>query len=175
MIYYVIALIIIVLDQASKWLIVHNLKIGQEVPVIGDFFVLTSHRNRGAAFSILQDQRLFFLLITLIAVTGIVIYLRKAAKDKRVLLASALGTLLGGALGNFIDRARFGEVVDFLQFYFNFNFLGWKVDYTFAIFNVADMAISIGVAMIVLDTFLDWRKERKSKHESNQPEAGQVD
>lgn len=161
MIYYLLALLIIVLDQVSKWLIVHNLNLYDQVPVIGDFFVITSHRNRGAAFNILQEQRIFFIVITIIVLSGIVYYMRKVLREKRALFATALGFLLGGALGNFIDRVRTGEVVDFLQFNFRFSLFGHKVDYTFAIFNLADAAITIGVALILLDTFLTWRKERK--------------
>ncbi|WP_058301807.1 signal peptidase II [Gorillibacterium timonense] len=176
MIYFLLTLLVIVLDQASKWLIVHNLNLYDEVPVIGDFFVITSHRNRGAAFSILQDQRIFFILITTVAVSGIVYYMTRTMRQKRSLLTCGLGVLLGGALGNFIDRLRLGEVVDFLQFTFRFTLFGFKVDYTFAIFNIADAAITIGVILILLDTFLDWRKERKNQtHVSELPGTEKVD
>lgn len=170
MIYYVIAAIVLVLDQASKWVIANRMGLHESIPVIGEFFQIVSHRNRGAAFGILQNQRWFFLIITLAVVIGIIWYLRKTARDKRKLLSLALGLLLGGAIGNFIDRALFGEVVDFLQFRFIFDFFGKAIDYTYPIFNVADSAIVVGVALIFLDTLLEWRKERragaKSYHES---------
>lgn len=162
MIYYVFALIVFILDQITKRLIVVNMEEGESISVIGTFFQLTSHRNRGAAFGILQDQRWFFVIITIGIVSGIIWYLQKLRKDKsKTLLKVALGLLLGGALGNFLDRALFGEVVDFLHFNFVFSLFGWDVDYDFAIFNVADSAIVIGVSLIFLDSLLEWRKERR--------------
>ncbi|OXM86027.1 signal peptidase II [Paenibacillus rigui] len=161
MIYYIYALIVLLLDQASKWLIVNRLLLGESRSVIGEFFQITSHRNRGAAFGILQNQRWFFIIITLAVAVAIIWYLQKTIKEGRKLLPFALSLLLGGALGNFIDRALFGEVVDFLQFRFQFNWFGTPVDYTFAIFNLADSAICIGVALIFIDSLISWRKEKR--------------
>jgi signal peptidase II len=124
----------------------------EQIPVIGDFFLITSSRNRGAAFGILQDQLWFFIVVTLIVVGGIVWYLRKVSKEGRKLLPTALALVLGGALGNFIDRLLMGEVVDFLQFNFG--------SYTFPIFNIADSCIVIGVGLIILDTLLEGRREK---------------
>jgi signal peptidase II len=135
---------------------------GESNSVIGTFFQLTSHRNRGAAFGILQDQRWFFICITIVILAGIIWYIQKLRKDQsKTLMKVALSILLGGATGNFVDRALFGEVVDFLHFRFVFSLLGWDVDYDYAIFNVADSAIVIGVALIFLDSILAWRKERR--------------
>lgn len=75
----------------------------------------------------------------------------------------ALSLLLGGAVGNFIDRALTGEVVDFLDFTFSFNWFGQAIIYPFPIFNIADSAIVIGVSLILLDSLLEWRKEKKGK------------
>lgn len=170
MVYYVIALVVLVLDQASKWVIANRMGLHEALPVIGEFFQIVSHRNRGAAFGILQNQRWFFLTVTLVVVVGIIWYLRKTSRDNRRLLSTALSLLLGGAVGNFVDRVLFGEVIDFLQFRFMFDFFGKPVDYTYPIFNLADSAIVIGVALIFLDTLLEWRKERKESakpyHES---------
>jgi signal peptidase II len=150
-----------VVDQLTKWAIVNNLMLGEARPVIGEFFQITSHRNRGAAFGILQDQRWFFIVITLAVVGGIVWYLRKTMREGRKLLPFALSLLLGGALGNFIDRALFGEVVDFLQFRFQFNWFGTPVDYTYPIFNIADSAIVVGVILIFVDSLISWRQEKR--------------
>jgi signal peptidase II len=156
MIYYVIALIILALDQFTKWLIVKNMDLGQSISVIGEFFQITSHRNKGAAFGILQDQRLFFIIITIVFVVGIIWYLEKVRKyGNKKLLTLSLSLLLGGAIGNFADRLLTGEVVDFFDFYFAF------INYPFPIFNVADSAIVVGVILIFLDTLLDWINERK--------------
>ncbi|MBO9609815.1 MAG: signal peptidase II [Paenibacillaceae bacterium] len=169
MIYYLIALIVIAIDQVTKRLVANSLEIGESHSVIGGFFEITSHRNRGAAFSILQEQRIFFIIITVIVVSGLLWYMRKTIGRRQALLSSALGLVLGGALGNFLDRARTGEVVDFLKFRFRFDWFGHPVDYTFAIFNVADAAISIGVALIFLDSIIVWAKEKKAAAAAAEP------
>jgi signal peptidase II len=147
-----VAAILFVLDQVTKWLIVRNLELHQVIPVIGDFFGITSHRNGGAAFGILQNQRWFFVAITLLIVVALIVYMRKNVREGNRLAAYALAFILGGALGNFIDRLLFGEVVDFLQLYFGF------ADYYFPNFNVADSAITIGVGLMLLDALRDGRK-----------------
>jgi signal peptidase II len=159
--YYLYAFIVLLLDQATKWIIVNRLQLGEARSVIGEFFQVTSHRNRGAAFGILQDQRWFFIVITLVVAAGIILYLQKTYKEGKKLLPFALSLLLGGALGNFIDRALFGEVVDFLQLRFQFNWMGSPIDYTYPIFNVADSAICIGVALIFIDSIISWKNEKR--------------
>ncbi|EGG38307.1 MULTISPECIES: signal peptidase II [Paenibacillus] len=152
MVYYLIAFVLFLIDQGTKYLIATRLELYEQIPVIGDFFLITSSRNRGAAFGILQDQLWFFIIVTIIVVGGIVWYLRKVSKEGRKLLPTALALVLGGALGNFIDRLIMGEVVDFLQFNFG--------SYTFPIFNIADSCIVIGVGLIILDTLLEGRREK---------------
>lgn len=161
--YLIVAFIVFVLDQASKWWIVRNIPLYDSRSVIGEFFQLTSHRNRGAAFSILQNQRWFFIVITIVIMVGILWYMKRTVREKKRLLTFALSLVLGGALGNFVDRALFGEVVDFLKFHFAF------INYTFAIFNLADSAIVIGVILIFLDSVIAWRNEKKGAgHEQQQ-------
>lgn len=161
MIFFLIALIAFLIDQATKYWIATSLTINEQIPVIGNFFLITSHRNRGAAFGILQDQRWFFLVVTTVVLVGIVWYMLKIKKTGNRLLQTALSLVLGGAVGNFFDRALTGEVVDFLQFNFG--------SYTFPIFNVADSCIVIGVALIILDSILEIRREKQQaaeiKHE----------
>lgn len=161
MIYYALALVMIIIDQVSKWLIVKNFTLYETRSVIGDFFMLTSHRNNGAAFSILEGQQWFFYIITTIVVVGMIWYMQKVQREKKRLLAVAIGFLLGGAIGNFIDRLMYGEVVDFFQFNFKFTIFGHAVDYTYAIFNIADSAITIGVVLILIDALRGWLKERR--------------
>lgn len=150
MLYYVIALIVFIIDQITKWFVVKEMEIGESIPLIEGVFHLTSHRNRGAAFGILQDQRWFFIVITVLVVGGIIYYLRKVGRDKP-LVSYALALILGGALGNFLDRLLTGEVVDFLDF--------TLIHYP--IFNIADSAIVVGVALMILDTLLEMKKERR--------------
>lgn len=171
MLYFLIAFAALVLDQLSKWYIVNRMDLGESRPVIGTFFQITSHRNTGAAFSILEGQRWFFLSVTSIVVVGIVWYIRRTVKANKRLLPIALSLVLGGALGNFVDRALFGEVVDFLQFWFQFPFFGYDVDYIFPIFNIADSAIVVGVGLIFLDTLIEWRNERRGEPKSNESQG----
>lgn len=148
-IYYIIALAIIALDQFTKYLVKTNMELGESIPLIPDVFHLTSHRNMGAAFGILQNQRIFFILITIAVVIGIVIAMKRIGHTQPR-TALALSLVLGGAIGNFIDRASTGQVVDFLHF----------ILINFPIFNVADMAITIGVGLMLLDMLLDSKRAR---------------
>lgn len=156
-IYYLAALLVFAVDYVSKKIIDSSLELNEQIKVIGNFFLITSIRNRGAAFGILQEQRVFFILITVAVAVAIVWYLHRAYRDGRTLMLIALSLVLGGAVGNFLDRAIYGEVVDFLQFNFG--------TYTFPIFNLADCAIVCGVALIILDSLLSSSKEKKGSHE----------
>ena len=163
MVYYIIAVVAFLVDQGTKYLIASRMELNDQIPVIGNFFLITSHRNRGAAFGILEDQRWFFIVITTIVVIAIIWYLQKVMKTSNKLLPLALGLVLGGALGNFIDRVIAGEVVDFLQFNFG--------SYTFPIFNVADSCIVVGVGLIILDSFLDMRRQPSNPNMEGNEEA----
>ncbi|HLQ84188.1 MAG TPA: signal peptidase II [Pseudogracilibacillus sp.] len=150
--YYIIALIVIIFDQITKWLIVEKMNVYDSIVIINNFFNITSHRNKGAAWGILQDQMVFFYIITLVVVIGIIYYMQKHGKQSS-LLAIGLSLLLGGAIGNFIDRLYRKEVVDFLDFQiFNYNY---------PIFNIADSALVIGVGLLIIYTILDERKSKK--------------
>lgn len=160
-IYYFIALIVFLLDQGTKWIIATQMRLGEQRSVIGDFFLITSHRNTGAAFSILEGQRWFFLVITPIVLIGIVWYMQKMKQSGSKMLFLGLSLILGGAVGNFLDRVLTGEVVDFLQFNFG--------NYTFPIFNIADSGIVIGVGLVLLDSLLGAKKgENNQKSEELQ-------
>ncbi|WP_239617347.1 signal peptidase II [Cohnella mopanensis] len=164
--YYVIAVVVFLIDYASKKIISANVEENTEkISVIGDFFIISHIRNRGAAFGMLQEQRVFFLSITIIVVVGILWYLHRSFRTGSVMLLFALAMILGGAVGNFLDRALFGEVVDFLQFNFG--------SYTFPIFNLADSAICVGVALVILDSLLTMKQENKSNGNGEQPQEQQ--
>lgn len=152
--YYLIAVIIIGLDQFTKWLVVKKMDLYEQIPIIENFFYLTSHRNKGAAWGILQDQMLFFYIITVIVIGVIIFYMQKYGKES-VLLSIALSFILGGAIGNFIDRLFRKEVVDF------FDFIIFNYDYP--IFNVADSALVVGVILVLIATILDEKKKGKRK------------
>lgn len=149
MVYYFVALAVVVLDQLTKYLVVKNMELGQSIPLIPAVFQLTSHRNMGAAFGILQNQRLLFIVITVGVIIGIIFSLIRTGK-RQPRISWALALVLGGAVGNFIDRVSTGKVVDFLDFTL----------IHFPIFNVADAAITIGVGLLILDLLLESKRSR---------------
>lgn len=140
-----ISVVVIVLDQLTKLWILANFQYGDSLPLTS-FFNLVYARNTGAAFSFLAGQggwqRFFFIGIALGASALIVYLLRKHAAERG--FCFALSLILGGALGNLIDRVRFGYVVDFLDFYY--------AAYHFPAFNVADSAITLGAAWLIWDS-----------------------
>jgi signal peptidase II len=156
MIYFIIAVFVMAVDQFTKWLVVRFMTIGESIPIWEGLVYLTSHRNRGAAFGILQNQRLLFIVITIVVVIGVIYYLWKV-KDKRIFLSLALALILGGAVGNFIDRLFRGEVEDF----FDVKIPLGSFYYDFPIFNVADSALVIGVILMLIDTIRDGKNEMR--------------
>lgn len=155
MFYYLIALLVIALDQLTKWMIVKKMEYGESIEIIENLLYITSHRNRGAAWGILQGQMWFFYIITIAVIIGVVYYIQKMAKNSR-LLGVSLGLMLGGAIGNFIDRVARQEVVDFVHTYI--------FSYSFPVFNIADAALSIGVVLLVIHMFLE---EKNAKEKDN--------
>jgi len=137
MLWALIVALIVAADQVSKFIIVRNVKMGEMIEVIQNFFYITYIRNTGAAWSILQNGRYFFIVLTIIA-SMILIYL--LLKSKNRIFSLALCFILGGAIGNLIDRIAVGSVVDFLEFHF------WS--YRFPVFNVADTFITIGAILL---------------------------
>lgn len=150
--YYLIAVFVIAIDQLSKWAVIKNMTLYEQIPIIENFFYLTSHRNTGAAWGILEGQMFFFYIITVLVIAGIVFYMQKYGKESR-LLAVSLSLILGGAIGNFIDRIFRQEVVDFLDFII--------INYDYPIFNIADSALVVGVVLILITTFNDEKKKGK--------------
>ncbi len=149
-----LALAIIGLDQITKVWFDTALLYGERVAVL-PFFDFTLLYNTGAAFSFLASgqgwQRWMFTAIALIASIVILRLLWKHPRQN--VLCAALACILGGALGNAIDRVAYGHVVDFLLFY-------WQ-DWHFPAFNVADIAITVGAMLLLLDEVLRWRRERR--------------
>ena len=135
----VIVLLLIGLDQLVKSYIVQQIPLGEVRSWIPNFVSLTYLQNRGAAFSILQDQQLLFAVITLVVVVGAIWYLHKHMEDS-LWMVLGLTLIIAGGLGNFIDRLRQGFVVDMFQ-----------VDFiNFAVFNVADTYLTFGVLIMLL-------------------------
>jgi signal peptidase II len=157
MTFYLIAVAVILLDQATKQVIVGTLRLGQGLPVVPGFFDLVFVLNPGAAFSFLATlpdsvRNPFFITISVTAVILILVY-RTRHLQQHELASLSLALILGGAIGNLIDRLRYGMVVDFL--------LVHVYEYHWPAFNVADSAISVGVTLMVLDMLLEWRREKR--------------
>ena len=152
-------LIVLVLDLATKIAIDMHLSYADRIPVIPGFFYLTHVRNTGAAFGLFSDapqvyRLAFFISVSLIAVGIIISFFRKLSPGDR-LAALALGLILGGAVGNLIDRIFRQEVVDFLHFRL------WR-GYSWPDFNVADSAIVVGVGLLVLELLASEGEQRSS-------------
>lgn len=145
--------LVIVLDQASKQMIAAAFTLGESLRMTS-FFDLVLVFNRGAAFSFLSDaggwQRWFFIVLALVISTWIVFMLARHAEER--LLSAALALVLGGALGNVIDRLWHGAVVDFLSFHLE--------GYYWPAFNLADSAISVGVALMLWQQFAQGKSPR---------------
>lgn len=139
---------VVVFDQLTKLMVVQRFRLGESITIIPDFFNFTYVRNTGAAFGILATadpsfRVPFFLIVPVVALIAISYIFRKIPAGN-VLLSSALSLVIGGAIGNLIDRIYLGYVVDFLDFH-------WKSTYHFPAFNIADSAICVGVAVLTLD------------------------
>ena len=133
---FVLPLAVVILDQFSKYIVVENMALGESIPIIEEVFHLTYIFNPGAAFGMFAHNRLFFIAIAVIVI-GIIIWARREILASPWEVKAGCGLFLGGAIGNLIDRARQGLVIDF------FDFRIWPV------FNIADIAICIGVGLII--------------------------
>ena len=140
-----VALGVVLLDQITKWMVIGKIPLHDSITVIPGFFSLTHLYNPGGAFGIFAGnasawRHWLFLAATVLAI-GLILYFYRQTPKSHVLLRLALGFICGGALGNCIDRIRFGEVVDFLLFYIG--------RFSWPAFNVADSAVTVGVAIFI--------------------------
>lgn len=146
----ILSIIFIIIDQLSKIIVVNNLTNNKSIEVIKSFFYLTYTNNKGAAFSILTGRRILLILVALIVI-GVLIYYVIKNKIEGKVNKIALSLVIGGSIGNLIDRILRGAVVDFIDI---------KIfGYNFPIFNLADTFIVIGVFLLIIEMF---RKEHKN-------------
>ena len=131
------ALIIILIDQLSKFFVRNNFQLNQPIPIINNIFHLTYIQNTGAGFGILKAQTLILIFVS-IAVIGIIFYNFDKIKNKEILLQVLVGFVLGGTIGNLIDRLAYGYVIDFLDFRI------WPI------FNFADSFVTIGIIGLII-------------------------
>ena len=152
--------VLVGLDQWSKYLVETNLEYG--VPVeVAPFFAFFRTYNDGVSFSMFSGFGVGGLIAMSTTVLAIVLWIWSKTEKDRLLAHLGFALITAGAIGNLIDRAMLGAVIDFIQFHTD--------NWSFAIFNVADAYISIGVAAIVLDELLAWLKSRKIEENNREP------
>jgi signal peptidase II len=165
--YLLLSLVVLVLDQWTKWLVEVHLPEHVIQPVVPGFLNLTHVRNRGVAFGMFADggdhTPLVLTLLALFALTLVGVYFVRAALHERMLLTS-LALILGGAVGNLIDRIAAGEVTDFVDAYIGMHH--WPA------FNVADSAITVGIVLMLLDSVLAGRRSEAEEPTTSRAEAG---
>jgi len=141
-----LALSVLLLDQISKWLAINHLEPNQILSIIPGFFNLVFVKNRGMAFGILSQSRsglsYYFLIATTILAIGVILFFSYWAKRKEKWLTIGLSLILGGAIGNLIDRVRLGYVIDFLDFFLK--------GYHWPAFNVADSGVTAGTFWLLI-------------------------
>jgi signal peptidase II len=146
---------VIVLDQLTKWLVVQHFSYGERLNLL-PVLDLTLAYNKGAAWSFLDAasgwQRWVFTGLALAVSIALVVWLKRLKARSQGLLAAAVSLILAGALGNVIDRLRLGHVIDFIMVYWD--------EHMFPIFNVADSAITVGAALLLLDALLETRRSK---------------
>ncbi|HHW32371.1 MAG TPA: signal peptidase II [Clostridiaceae bacterium] len=167
MFWILIIIFITAADQITKAVIVNNVEFGEMIPVIEGFFYITHHTNSGAAWGVFSGGRYVFISITILASVIMLYFLFKSGNK---LLKVSLSLILGGAIGNLIDRIASGNVVDFLDFYFG--------SYNYPTFNVADSFIVIGTILLSVYILFFYRessrKERDSIYKTSEENNGGI-
>ena len=150
MIWIGLILLICILDQLSKYLVIHNIAVGTSDAVINGFFYLSHIKNKGVAMGMLQDSRIVIIPVTIIiaVVVGVFLY-----KSRNKFLSLALSFILGGAVGNLIDRVFAGSVTDFFELRFK--------SYSFYVFNVADAFVVVGTILLGIYMLFIYKEKEK--------------
>lgn len=147
----VLFIILLVIDQISKWMIDANMQLHDSIDIIPGFFRITYLHNTGAAWSMLEGKMWFFYIITFIAVIAMIyFYVHSNASD--VIFKTGIVCMAAGTIGNLIDRLVFQHVRDFIDFVI--------LGYDFPVFNIADMALCIGVFLIIVDILMEERGKK---------------
>lgn len=155
----IICAAVILLDQVSKYLVVQNIAQGASVRCIDGLFHLTYIQNKGAAFGMLSDRRWIFMVVSVVAIGAILVYILKA-KPQNMWEKTALGMIVGGGIGNMIDRVVNGYVVDFVEVEFM----------DFAVFNVADAFVTVSCGILIVYVLVLTVKEGKENKKGTKTE-----
>ncbi|MDJ0911833.1 MAG: signal peptidase II [Woeseiaceae bacterium] len=148
LIWMIVAVAVVIADQVTKWAIIQHIQYGGRVPTSFSFLNLVHQQNEGAAWSFLADaggwQRYFFIVLATVVSVVIGVWLWRIRNEGPLILAAGLALVLGGAVGNLVDRILLGHVTDFIQVWFG--------SWAFPSFNVADAAITVGAAFLIIDS-----------------------
>ena len=156
---------VVALDQATKWVVMLNMELGESLPLIKDVFHFTYIRNAGASFGSFSESRWVFMIASTGMIAGMIFYLVKYRPKEKLIYVPA-SMIIGGGIGNMIDRLFYGEgfgngtVVDFLDFCAFPDLWYW-------IFNVADCFVCVGAAILFVYLFIDIIKDEKNKKKAN--------
>jgi signal peptidase II len=157
-----IAALVVIADQATKWAVVKWVALYEKIP-LNSFINLTHHKNPGAAWSFLADaggwQRWFFIALASVVSVVLIVWLWRIRNERQTILSAGLALVLGGAIGNLIDRVMSGEVTDFIQVLFG--------TWAFPSFNVADAGITVGAALLIIDALFFSGRDHKKGVEPN--------
>ncbi len=150
---YTVALFFLLLDQVIKFIITNNLVLMEEIPIIKNFFSIYYLKNTGAAFSIFGNKTLFLIIISILCLIFLKYYIKKLKQVTRLTIVS-LGIMIGGIVGNLFDRIIYKSVIDYLSFSFG--------NYNFPVFNLADIGITIGAVLLLIDLIKEEIELKKS-------------
>ncbi len=177
--FFGLTFLVIFLDQLTKTIIYHSFFLGESFPVLGEFFKITYILNPGGAFGTRLGGNNFYTILSLIAIVLTFFFFIQAKKDQ-VLVKIGLALILGGAIGNLVDRFRFGQVVDFLDFdFFDIKIAPFKFGFIdfggfhlerWPVFNLADSSVTCGAILIILQMFLTKKKLPETAVENVQPQ-----
>jgi signal peptidase II len=150
-----IIVMIMGLDQLTKWWVVSNFQPFERLTLLPGLLFITRRFNTGAAWSLFEGQLAFLIIVTIVAVGLFAVYLHHAIQKNHRWQQLGMSLMIGGALGNFIDRVRFGGVIDFIDV--------WIINYDFPVFNVADSALTMGVIVFMIGVVWDEQRDRSSE------------
>lgn len=146
----IISPIAVILDRVTKVIAENNLVLGVRESIIDGFFYFTLLYNRGAAWSILSGNRWFLVSVSVVATIGFIFYYFKRINNSKAILLLALSLIIGGTIGNLIDRALYGQVIDFLDFIL--------FSYNYPVFNLADTFLVIGMGLLIIAIYFEDKK-----------------
>jgi len=149
---YTISMLFLLLDQLIKLIVTKNMELFQEIKIIKNFFSIYYIKNKGAAFSIMGNQTILLILISIICLLFLKNYIKTIKTPSKLTIVS-LGIIIGGILGNLFDRLFYKEVIDYLSF----NFFG----YSFPVFNLADIGITVGAVLLIITILLEEKNIKK--------------